>query len=185
MYPSLFQRILVKRNGHLPFVAIFCRTGFFRSSPDRRRGYALQTNDYNVGSGALFCGLDVIGRGTTFFPAVRLRPFFPKRSDFGKTLLSLPNLLRRVDGFCSDMGRTDNFKGIVYAILSSSTFGFAPFFTLMLIGGGLSSFEVLFYRWGVASLALGCFGLAVRQNFRIGWRDLGTEIGRASCRERV
>ena len=27
-YPSLFQRILVKRNGHLPFVAIFCRTGF-------------------------------------------------------------------------------------------------------------------------------------------------------------
>lgn len=44
----------------------------------------------------------------------------------------------------------------------------------MLIGGGLSSFEVLFYRWGVASLALGCFGLAVRQNFRIGWRDLGT-----------
>ena len=72
------------------------------------------------------------------------------------------------------MGRTDNFKGIVYAILSSSTFGFAPFFTLMLIGGGLSSFEVLFYRWGVASLALGCFGLAVRQNFRIGWRDLGT-----------
>lgn len=146
----------------------------FRPFPDRRRGYALQTNDYNVGSGALFCGLDVIGQGTTSFPAVWLRPFFPKRSDFGKTLLSLSNLLRRVDGFCSDMGCTDNFKGIVYAILSSSTFGFAPFFTLMLIGGGLSSFEVLFYRWGVASLALGCFGLAVRQNFRIGWRDLGT-----------
>ncbi len=72
------------------------------------------------------------------------------------------------------MGRTSHFKGIIYAVLSSSTFGFAPFFTLMLIGGGLSSFGVLFYRWGVASLALGCFGLAVRQNFRIGWRDLGT-----------
>lgn len=72
------------------------------------------------------------------------------------------------------MSRTNNYKGIVCAVLSSSTFGFAPFFTLMLIAGGLSSFGVLFYRWGVASLALGCFGLAARQNFRIGWRDLWT-----------
>lgn len=72
------------------------------------------------------------------------------------------------------MACSTNGKGIVYAVLSSSTFGFAPFFTLMLIAGGLSSFGVLFYRWGVAALALGCFGLAVRQSFRIGWRDLGT-----------
>lgn len=72
------------------------------------------------------------------------------------------------------MALTKNFKGILYAVLSSSTFGFAPFFTLMLLAGGLSSFGLLFYRWGVAALALGIFGLAARQNFRIGWRDLGT-----------
>ncbi len=75
---------------------------------------------------------------------------------------------------CGKTGYTDRFRGIVYALLSSSTFGFAPFFTLMLIGGGLSSFEVLFYRWGVAALALGGFGLLARQNFRIGLRDAGT-----------
>lgn len=72
------------------------------------------------------------------------------------------------------MALTNNFKGIVCAVLSSSTFGFAPFFTLMLLAGGLSSFGLLFYRWGVASLALGVFGLAAGQNFRIGWRDLLT-----------
>lgn len=71
------------------------------------------------------------------------------------------------------MARTSDFKGIVYAILSSSTFGFAPFFTLALIGGGLSSFGVLFYRWGFAAAALAVFGIAARQSFRIGWKDAG------------
>ena len=31
-----------------------------------------------------------------------------------------------------------NFKGIVYAALSSSTFGLAPLFTLLLLGEGYS-----------------------------------------------
>ena len=43
-------------------------------------------------------------------------------------------------------------KGILWAALSSSTFGLAPLFTLLLLGVGYSSFEVLTYRWGVASL---------------------------------
>lgn len=64
-------------------------------------------------------------------------------------------------------------KGIAYAILSSSTFGFAPFFTLLLIGYGLSTFEVLTYRWEVAALALGIMGILAGHNFRIGWRDFG------------
>ena len=37
-------------------------------------------------------------------------------------------------------------KGILYAALSSSTFGLAPLFTLLLLGAGYSSFEVLTYR---------------------------------------
>lgn len=48
-----------------------------------------------------------------------------------------------------------NFKGIVYAALSSSTFGLAPLFSILLLSDGFSSFEVLSYRWGVASLTLG------------------------------
>ena len=37
-------------------------------------------------------------------------------------------------------------EGILWAALSSSTFGLAPLFTLLLIGAGYSSFEVLTYR---------------------------------------
>ena len=47
-----------------------------------------------------------------------------------------------------------NFKGIIYAALSSSTFGLAPLFSILLLSDGFSSFEVLSYRWGVASLTL-------------------------------
>ena len=42
-------------------------------------------------------------------------------------------------------------KGILWAALSSSTFGLAQLFTLLLMGEGYSSIEVLPYRWGVAS----------------------------------
>ena len=41
-------------------------------------------------------------------------------------------------------------KGILYAALSSSTFGLAPLFTLLLLAGDYSPFEALSYRWGVA-----------------------------------
>ena len=46
-------------------------------------------------------------------------------------------------------------QGILYAALSSSTFGLAPLFTLLLLAGGYSPFEALSYRWGVAALFLG------------------------------
>lgn len=61
--------------------------------------------------------------------------------------------------------------GYTYAALSSSTFGLAPFFTLSLIAAGLSSFEVLAYRWGVASLFLLMLGLSAKESFRIDRRD--------------
>ena len=48
----------------------------------------------------------------------------------------------------------NNPKGIAYAALSSSTFGLAPLFTVTLLRDGFSPFEVLTYRWGVASAAL-------------------------------
>ncbi len=64
-------------------------------------------------------------------------------------------------------------KGIIYAIVASSTFGLAPFFTLTLLAAGYSSFEVLSYRWGVASLCLILFGLSLKRNFCISKKDLG------------
>lgn len=56
---------------------------------------------------------------------------------------------------------------MTYAIVSSSTFGLAPFFTLTLLSLGYSSFEVLSYRWGVASLSLILFGLFSKCNFHL------------------
>lgn len=65
-------------------------------------------------------------------------------------------------------------KGILYAALSSSTFGLAPFFSLLLLAAGYSSFEVLSYRWGVASLFLGTCGLLAGRSFRLRGREFTT-----------
>ena len=67
-------------------------------------------------------------------------------------------------------------KGILYAALSSSTFGLAPLFTLLLLGLGYSSFEVLSYRWGVATLFLGALALLAGRSFRLSWPELRTEF---------
>ena len=68
----------------------------------------------------------------------------------------------------------ERIQGTAWAIVSSATFGLAPLFTLLLIGMGYSSFEVLSYRWGVASLCLGGWGLATGCSFRLGRKELRT-----------
>lgn len=65
-------------------------------------------------------------------------------------------------------------KGFLNAALSSSTFGLAPFFTISLLMTGFSSFEVLAYRWGIASLALAIFGVILEEKFRITRKDWST-----------
>lgn len=62
---------------------------------------------------------------------------------------------------------SNKLKGILYAAVSSSTFGLAPFFSILLLSIGFSSFEVLSYRWGVASATLVIFGLLTGCNFRL------------------
>lgn len=68
----------------------------------------------------------------------------------------------------------ERVKGILYAALSSSTFGLAPLFTLLLLGEGYSSFEVLTYRWGVATLCLGAYGVLANCRFRLSSGQLRT-----------
>lgn len=68
----------------------------------------------------------------------------------------------------------NKIKGILYAALSSSTFGLAPFFTLSLIMAGYSSFEALSYRWGFATLFLVAVGLMSRVDFKISRKDFST-----------
>ena len=57
--------------------------------------------------------------------------------------------------------------GIVLAAVSSLTFGFVPFFSVTLMDAGFSPFEVLAYRWGVATLILLAVGILMRKSFRI------------------
>ena len=65
-------------------------------------------------------------------------------------------------------------KGILYAALSSSTFGLAPLFTLLLLGLGYPSFEALAFRWGVASVFLCALALLAGRSFRLSWPELRT-----------
>ena len=65
-------------------------------------------------------------------------------------------------------------KGFLYAALSSSTFGLAPFFSISLLVAGFSSFEVLTYRWGIASLILAIAGIILGERFRITGKDRQT-----------
>ena len=66
----------------------------------------------------------------------------------------------------------NRIKGILYAAVSSSTFGLAPFFSITLLLAGFSAFEVLSYRWGVAAIVLTLFGWCSGCNFRLAKKDL-------------
>lgn len=65
----------------------------------------------------------------------------------------------------------NRIKGILYVAVSSSTFGLAPFFSLTLLLAGFSAFEVLSYRWGVATIALTLFGWCSGCSFRLEKKD--------------
>ena len=65
----------------------------------------------------------------------------------------------------------NRIKGILYAAVSSSTFGLAPFFSLTLLLADFSAFEVLSYRWGVATIALTLFGWCSGCSFRLEKKD--------------
>ena len=66
----------------------------------------------------------------------------------------------------------ERLKGILYAALSSSTFGLVPFFTVVLLLGGLSTFELLIYRCGVATVIMYLVGVCSRCSFRLTGKEL-------------
>ncbi len=60
-------------------------------------------------------------------------------------------------------------NGIFYAVLSSASFGFSPLFSLGLIAVGLTNFDILSYRWGIAGIVLMIYafiGAVVQESFR-------------------
>lgn len=62
-------------------------------------------------------------------------------------------------------------NGIFYAVISSASFGFSPLFSLGLIAAGLSNFDVLSYRWGIAGLVLMIYAFCKRKTLKFSSSD--------------
>lgn len=63
-------------------------------------------------------------------------------------------------------------KGFAYGLATSITFGLIPLFTLPLMQKGLVSDSILFYRFLLATVALGGMMKLKREDFRIDLRDV-------------
>lgn len=63
-------------------------------------------------------------------------------------------------------------KGFLSGILSSATFGLIPFFALPLIQQGMLFDSILFYRFFIAGLVVGCVLLVRREPFHATFREL-------------
>ena len=63
-------------------------------------------------------------------------------------------------------------KGFLYGLATSVTFGLIPLFTLPLMGKGLTSDSILFYRFIAATLTLGLMMVMKKESFRIHWKDV-------------
>lgn len=67
--------------------------------------------------------------------------------------------------------------GILLGIISSATFGLIPFFALPLIRAGMPEESVLFYRFLIASVALGILIIMRRERLHAPLRDLAKLAG--------
>lgn len=75
-------------------------------------------------------------------------------------------------------------NGIFYAIISSASFGFSPLFSLGLLTAGLSNFDVLSYRWGIAGIVLMIYAFCKKKTLRFNsfgetWKTILLSILRA------
>ena len=72
--------------------------------------------------------------------------------------------------------RRIRINGIFYAVISSASFGFSPLFSIGLLAAGLSNFDVLSYRWGVAGIVLMIYAFCKKKTLRIGSFNEGWKI---------
>ena len=72
--------------------------------------------------------------------------------------------------------RRIRINGIFYAVISSASFGFSPLFSIGLLAAGLTNFDVLSYRWGIAGIVLMIYAMCKKKTLRIGSFDEGWKI---------
>lgn len=66
----------------------------------------------------------------------------------------------------------NKFKGFLYGIVASSTFGLLPLFTLPVMGEGLTTFSILSYRMLFASILVAVLMLIGRVSFSTNLKEL-------------
>lgn len=69
------------------------------------------------------------------------------------------------------------FKGILYAAMSSATFGMIPLFSIPVMNDGLDSGMVIFYRLFFAAVLMGIIGLLQKKDFRVSASNLLSIFG--------
>ena len=74
------------------------------------------------------------------------------------------------------MNKFNAISGVVYAVVSSATFGLIPLFSVSLLRSGVGSPTILCYRFLLAALAMGAILLAKRRNLRLQASELGTVV---------
>lgn len=70
-----------------------------------------------------------------------------------------------------------SIKGLIYAVVSSATFGLVPLFAIPALKAGVSVNSVVFYRFAISALLVGLVLLARRESFRIAKRQLPVIAG--------
>lgn len=68
-------------------------------------------------------------------------------------------------------------KGLLYGIISSSTFGLIPLFALPVLHDGMGLNSVMFYRFGLSALVLGLWLILRGRDLRITLKEFGALFG--------
>ena len=75
------------------------------------------------------------------------------------------------------MRNISNIKGVLYAVVSSATFGLIPLFSIPLLHAGMASPTILFYRMLLSAAIMAAVALLLKRTFRISRRDFGVLAG--------
>ncbi len=68
-----------------------------------------------------------------------------------------------------------SFKGVIYALISSGTFGLIPLFSIpLMVGSGMGLPSILFYRFLFSTLLMGAICLVKKENFYISKKNIVT-----------
>lgn len=67
-----------------------------------------------------------------------------------------------------------SLKGFLYAIVTSSTFGLIPLFTVPLLHGGMNTPSILFYRFLIASVIMWLYSCFKRKSLKVDKKEFFT-----------